>query len=271
MLSTVSFRNLLFPVASPQQVKRELPGAERLASKLKANLTLMRVINPFHGGPKPISEEIKSLDPDGAGLDKHHLHLAANSDAAGSISTYAQENDVDAIIVPPAPSALPGVFSESWTLTRRLLNRSSCPIWVLPKVSEPSLSELNSRRVLCAVTGRDLQVLKLAGALSEKLNARLFLLHVIPEINEGTMTYGFDDHISLSTGHAVQMLSRLQEAAGVNAEVIIQTGSLARNIRKTAQHLSANLVVTGRSIRPTWSAPNLMPWSMPANYQTVVV
>ncbi|HMF78884.1 MAG TPA: universal stress protein [Bryobacteraceae bacterium] len=252
-------------------MKRALPAAKHLAQTLKASLTIMRVINPFHGGPKPIGEELRSLDPDGMGLDEHHLHVDANSDAATSITNYARERGFDAILVPPAPSAWLSGFSNNWCLTRRLMNTSPCPIWLLRQRAEEVSQELPARRVLCAVTGRDLEVVKMAGALSERLNARLFLLHVIPDIHEGTLSYGFDDHISLTTAHAVKMLARLQEEAGTRAEVIVQTGPVSSNIRKTAERLRADLLVTGRATRSNWFAPDPFPWSMPAAYQTVVV
>jgi hypothetical protein len=54
------------------------------------------------------------------------------------------------------------------------------------------------RRVLCAVSGRDLHVLKTAAEVSRDLNAKLFLLRVVPEIHEGTLAFGFDDHVALS-------------------------------------------------------------------------
>jgi nucleotide-binding universal stress UspA family protein len=114
------------------------------------------------------------------------------------------------------------------------------------------------RRVLCAVSGRDLHVLKTAAEVSRTLNAKLFLLHVIPEIYEGTLAFGFDDHVSLSVENGLELLARMQSDAGTEALPVVQAGSLSDSIQLITQLLNIDLVVMGR--RPSKASRFLTKW-----------
>src|SRR3954467_2333014 len=65
----MSLKNILFPIASPERVKTTLPGVAHMINTLRADLTLMRVVDPFReGGPKPALHELKLLKPEEHGL-----------------------------------------------------------------------------------------------------------------------------------------------------------------------------------------------------------
>jgi len=178
------------------------------------------------------------------------LQVDSHSDPASSVASYARQGGTDAILLPPLQSVWQEFFSRTGSFLRRLIGQSPCPLWLMRETPQTA----PVRSILCAVTGQDIAALKTAASLSEKLKARLFVLHVIPEIHEGVLARGFDDHLALSTDHAVQMLNRMQQQVGSNGQIIVQTGGVRRNIRLTAERLRADLVVTGRTLLPRWPA-----------------
>ena len=188
----MSLKNILFPIASPERVKSALPGVVHMANTLRADLTLMRVFDPFcEGGPKPALHELKLMKPEEHGLERVRMHVDAHSDAAASVVQYAREQGIDAIFLPYQRADLRAAFCRTWSLTKKLLARSPCPVWLMGGSQGSHSSPADIRRVLCAISGRDLHVLKAAAEVSRTLNAKLFLLHVVPEIHEGTLAFKF--------------------------------------------------------------------------------
>jgi nucleotide-binding universal stress UspA family protein len=243
----MSLKSILFPISSPDCVRSVLPNLACMAHTLQADVTLMRVIDPFReGGPKPALHELKLIQPEEHGLDRCRMHIQAHSDAAASITQYAREQEVDAIVLPSPRTSWEAAFSRTWSLTKKLLAQSPCPVWLINDSQSSYSSQGEIRRVLCAVSGRDLFVLKAAAEVSRVWNAQLFLLHVIPEINDGTLAYGFDDHVALSVEKGLELLARLQEEAGTEAAPLVQIGSVKETIRRVAQSLNIDLIVTGR-------------------------
>lgn len=243
----MSLKSILFPIASPERVKAMLSGAAHIASMLRADVTLMRVIDPIReGGPKPASHEWNLLKPEEHGLGSCRIHIDACSDAAASIAQYAREQGVDAIFLPSQRVGLDTAFSRTWSLTKRLLVQSPCPVWLMDGSRCNNSSHTEIRRVLCAVSGRDSRVLKTAAEVSRTLNARLFLLHVVPEVHEGTLAFGFDDHVALSIENGCELLAQMQENAGTDATPIVHIGTLKETIERVAQSLNIDLIVTGR-------------------------
>ena len=221
----MSLKNILFPIASPERVKTTLPGVAHMINTLRADLTLMRVVDPFReGGPKPALHELKLLKPEEHGLDRCRIHIHAHSDEAASIAQYAREQEMDAIFLPFQRAVLRAAFSRTWSLAKKLLVQSPCPVWLMNGSQNSDSPQAEIRRVLCSVSGRDLPVLKAAAEVSKALDARLFLLHVVPEIHEGALAFGFDDHVALSVENGLQLLARMQSDAGTEALPIVQVG-----------------------------------------------
>jgi nucleotide-binding universal stress UspA family protein len=255
----MSLKSILFPISSPERIRSVLPGLAHMTNTLRAELTLMRVIDPFReGGPKPALHELKLMRPEEHGLERCRIHIHAHSDAAASISQYAREQGIDVIALPSQSTGLRATFSRPWSLTKKLLAQSPCPVWLMNGSQNSDSPQAEIRRVLCSVSGRDLPVLKAAAEVSKALDARLFLLHVVPEIHEGTLAFGFDDHVALSVENGLELLARMQGDVGTEAASIVQIGSFKETIDRVAQSLNIDLLVTGRQqtkIRPLWA-----PW-----------
>lgn len=238
------FKHLLFPVLSPSEGKEELKGVAKLASNLAASLTLLRVVDPFReGGPRPTRQEAASLGANSCGLDVGRIHVQSHPDAAASIADFAAREKVDGIVFPRSRRRWVPAFFRRQEMLRRLSGQTDCPLWFM---DDEEQRDRPIRRVLCAVSGRDNKVLETAATISERMGARLFVLHVVPEIHEGLLAYGFDDHIALSAENGMKLLAALQRRCGTEGQPIVEIGDRERCITRAARTLRADLVITGR-------------------------
>jgi nucleotide-binding universal stress UspA family protein len=273
----MSLKNVLLPIASPERINSLLPGVARLAKTLHADLTLMRVVDPFReGGPKPVLQEMGLLKAQQFGIERCHIHIRTHSDLVASVADYAREQGIDAIVLPSQSSGVRSLFSRTWSLTKKLLDQSPCPVWLMNGSRDGDTPACDVSRILCAVSGRDLHVLKTAAEVSREMNAKLFVLHVIPEIHEGTLGYGFDDHVALSVENGLELLARLQADAGTDAQPIVHIGSVNSTVKSVAQALNIDLVVMGRQLSKgrSWKAgwqSRFASLPLPVNSQMLIV
>lgn len=245
----MSLTHLLFPVASAVEAQEGLHSVVRVAKALTAKLTLLRVVDPFRdGGPRPLREEATALGAMRFGLGEQQVRLEGNSDIAAGVLQFTKTEKVDAIVLPQRKRSWIEGHSGSAELVQRLSGESSCPIWLTSEDDE-SDSPLRVRRILCAISGHDHKVLESASRLCDQFRAELFVMHVVPEIHEGLLAYGFDQHVALSAANGVELLANMQRTCGTNGQPIVEVGEKDRCISRAAKSLRVDVVVTGREIR----------------------
>ncbi len=245
-------KNLLFPVASAAEGREGLHSVVQVAKALAGKLTLLRLVDPFReGGPKPVGEEAALIGIGEFGLIEQQIRIQGHSDMAGGIATFAASEGMDAIVLPGRRRSWIGTRSGNDDLVRRLASESPCPIWLTGvDRAESYQSTFGVRRILCAISGRDHAVLEKAAHLSEQLGAELFVLHVVPEVHEGLLAYGFDNHVALSAKTGMELIAAMQRQCGTNGQPIVEIGKKTKCIAKVSRTLGADLIVTGRRERP---------------------
>ena len=252
----MTLKHILAPVSSGLEARNSLRRISATINELRAELTLIRILDPFReGGPKPAAQEWEAIQPEQFGVERLHYHVQAHPDPVSGLASYAFETKMDAIMMPHGPVT---VFPKGPVFSKRLLLESPCPVWVLDGRGRPGHAEQRVQKVLCAVTGGDLEVVKFAAALCERLGARLFLLHVVPEVSEGLLAYGLDENVALTTAKGMELLADLQKRAGVNAQPIVEMGSTNAGIRRAAKTLNADLIVTARRHYQSIKQDNLL-------------
>ena len=270
----MSMKHLLFPAASAAEGKEGLGRAAQVAKALAAKLTILRVVDPFRdGGPKPVREEAESMGAGRFGLSGLEVRVQANSDLAAGIMRFATTEAVDAIVLPPRKRSWIEGRSGNDDLVRRLAGEGPCPIWLTKPDQEGSTQDpLHVGRILCPVSGRDHKVLEIAALLSDRLGAELFVLHVVPEIQEDLLAYGFDEHVALSADNGMELLAGMQRTCGTNGQPIVEIGNKTKSISKVSRALGADLVVTGRRESPiTRFWQNILPVRPNMAYQTLMI
>lgn len=114
-------------------------------------------------------------------------------------------------------------------------------------------------RVLLAVDDSPdaMAAARLAVTLSSTLGAELLAVHVVPEDvgqhegPRGVLTYPDGESRDRSASAVLRRVAALAEAHGVRAATELCTGDVEGTLLKMVQTWSADLIVVGRSGRPT--------------------
>ena len=106
------------------------------------------------------------------------------------------------------------------------------------------------RNILCAI---DLGIhseplLRWTGQFAADFGARLHLVHALPSIGVAQARY-FDQDWQLALDRSArEQIDNLQEMTGTKANVITDSGDVAKVIRSAAELVEADLVVIGRHV-----------------------
>jgi len=109
-------------------------------------------------------------------------------------------------------------------------------------------SEPQFDHILCAVDlgPQSLPALEWASGFARGFEARLSLLHVIPELPPGVEDYYERDRDEPRVRAARDKVAELQEAAGTNALAIVVGGKMPEAVHQQVDELRTELLVIGR-------------------------
>ena len=220
------------PQESAETVLQLSARAEALSGEL-VTLSVIDSISPGHENGR---------------RDALARNVILHGDPASRIRRYSSFLRPDFILMPSHP-ALFGIRFWHKSVLADILLRTDHAVMVVPDSSEWGGSQ-RTRSVLCIVQldGTDDPLIHRAAAIASRLNADTTLMHVVPEINEGTLASGlerFDAPLSLTV--ATERMARLR-VAGRSHQVEIRTGDMHRNIAAVARDIHADLIVTQRGV-----------------------
>jgi hypothetical protein len=172
-----------------------------------------------------------------------------HGDPASRIRRYSSFVRPDFLLMPSHPARFPVRFWQKSVLSEILL-RTDHAVMVVPGSFECDTCQ-RIRNVLCVVhlDGTDAPLLHRTATIASRLNAETTLLHVLPEVHEGSLVSGleeFDTPLSLCV--ATERMAKLR-VPGRPHRVEIRTGSVKRNVAAIARGLRADLIVTQRYFR----------------------
>jgi nucleotide-binding universal stress UspA family protein len=262
----LKFNHILFPIDFSERCFSAVPFVESLASRYRARITLLSVVQPFYysamGDPAGESvlvdteELLRSLtaELDNALTQKFMglsvTRVAELGDPAQVIADFACFHSVDLIMMPthgygPFRRLLLG------SVTARVLHDAKCAVWTAAHIAEPPCHDhVVCRNILCAVDGTPTSVslLKRASDFSADAGAALRVLHVIPGM-EGSLSRQIDAEFEAEMrNEAFRTIEQLQVSAGVKAPMSIAAGNVADGVREAALQYGADLVVIGRAV-----------------------
>jgi nucleotide-binding universal stress UspA family protein len=247
-------------------------GAARYAAALAqhygAELTVVRVIEPFlwapppdfHDGGRFDLEHIRDVEqrrlntygpPDFSDLLVKRVVLVG--EAADSIVQQAESDKTDLIVMPTRGC---GPFRRFLlgSVTAKVLHDARCPVWTGVHMEDTSNEQWKViRNVACALDTLETdsdgpQTLKWAAAFAEEFGAALTIIHAIPAVTP--LTHGFFDPglwQELAT-KAREQMAGVKLLAGVqHADVLIEEGSASQAVSSAAKMIDADLLVIGRN------------------------
>jgi nucleotide-binding universal stress UspA family protein len=257
-------KHILFPIDFSERCAATTPYVAAMARKFGAKITLLNVVAPYWYAPMaeapPLivnveeikryveSELVQSFSEEFAGLVVERL--VEIGEPADVITQFAHDRAVDLVMMPTHGRDL---FRELFlgSVTVRVLQNCSCPVWTSAHIQEPpKLIHMEIRNILCAVDipPKSTDLLKLAAQFAQQNGARLQLMHAIPAPAGWPNQILDAPHEEALMNEARRSIGEWQKALHINAPLCIGRGDVASAVHESALRHAADLVVIGRGV-----------------------
>jgi len=254
---------ILVPVDFSERCKGAAHYAKTLACRFRSEIILAHTFElreilanmPEAGVPEFWWEERRlqtrqQLDEFQAG-DFRNMpvrHLLLEGDVAHSIVDLAHSEKADLIVMPTHGY---GRFRRLvvGSVTAKVLHDADCPVLTGVHIEQMApLEPLFFRNVVCAVDfdAAGEKALRWAASFAAEFHANLALVHAIPVVRYSELNYYDQGLPRMLQEVAAQKMEEMQKRAGISAEAIIETGSVAEVVRNAATARKGDLVVIGR-------------------------
>jgi nucleotide-binding universal stress UspA family protein len=191
-------------------------------------------------------EGLSKLDG-GFGKDVEVLLKAAEGEAAPEIVRYANEQNVDAVVMPTRGRDRFERLLLIGSVTMKVLHALERPV-ITGVRFEDHLPPKAIRRVLCAVDLGPSSERVLCAALqaARGFNAQLAIVHAVPVFGHADTEIYEDSWRDTVTDRVRRKLGALAAKLGAEADLHVETDQPPRAISSLALKLGADLVVLGR-------------------------
>jgi nucleotide-binding universal stress UspA family protein len=260
-----AIKHILFPYDFSEHAAQVVPVVRAYANRFSAQLTLISVIPPVWT-TAPAGMALQSQDLKQSVLElQSHLdqalvaefsgptvdRVAEAGDPAFRITEFAEQHDVDLIIMPThGLDALRSVLVGS--VTAKVLHDAHAPVWTAAHLENPRAREL-PRTIVCAVDGTPQTpgVLRWASAFSRNIGASLKLLHVVGPISDWPSLQSeraLQDQVRQEARQAIEAHAK---AAEVDAPLTVAVGEVVKTVAEEARQDAADLLIIGRGQLPS--------------------
>jgi nucleotide-binding universal stress UspA family protein len=259
----MNLQRILFPIDFSERSRAAAPFVLSLAQRYEAQVVLLHVFEPppaVYAGMGIAYPEVYDLNdiqsdllPKLAGfaeaeLPKVHVSCTVEMGSTAAVITeYAETNEIDLIAMPTHGY---GPFRRTLlgSVTAKVLHDARVPVWTSAHAPEPShRAHPKPRFVLVAL---DLQpesqhTLEAALQLGREAGAHVEVVYVAPE---GEIS---PEHAEKRIAELLALVEREQSATiaqyeEVEADVVVDGGSIAQFIRRAALRQRTDLIVIGR-------------------------
>jgi nucleotide-binding universal stress UspA family protein len=263
----LSVRKILVPIVFTDTSRNVAHQAAWLARHFRAEMILLHVVPPLsypvgmlESGHEITARDLqahivqraqKDLDqalrPELDGIAVTPVLLRGNP--ADEIVKTARDGNVDLIVMGTHGY---GAFYRFLlgSVTAKVLHESQCPVWTGALLEEAPAREFSIRHVLCSVDLSDhcRHTASLAAEFATAVDAKLTLVHITASVE----TYGpggsYVDPVwkEKIVGFATEEIAKLQQGAGTNAEVVIDSGNVPEMLNRAARQTKAPSQPFGR-------------------------
>lgn len=258
-----AFQKILFPVDMSDSCTATAPFVEAMARKYNAEVTLLHalempsgIIPDWYGGAVPVIDisaiwHAETQAAAGYLKDKFQglkvRRVTVEGDAARTIDDYARENGMDLIMMPTHGYGLFRTLLLG-SVTAKVLHDTPRPVWTGVHIADVPAVSPEFATIMCAVdcTEDSVATMRFACQLAQDNHANLFLVHAIPGAEVAPEKYFDADLRQYLEEDARNNIARLQESAGVHAQLCLGSGEVPHVVRDSALGHSADLIVIGR-------------------------
>lgn len=257
-----TFQKILFPVDMSDSSTAAAPFVATMAKKFQAEVTLLHVlqmppgyVTDWYGymalvDTKGIREARQNefdsyLNDEFPGITLRREML--EGDVSEVINNYASEHGTDLIMMPTHGY---GTFRSLLlgSVTAKVLHDAACPVWTGVHVEETPGNSAAFERIMCAVdlTDKSIPTMQFASQLARDFHAKLWLIHAVPGAETRPQKYFEADLQMFLEDEARKAIGKMQETAGVVAQLCVSAGEVPHVVREAAEHHGADLVIIGR-------------------------
>jgi nucleotide-binding universal stress UspA family protein len=262
--TAVGFRNILFPTDFSPAAAHAIPYVKRLAKHYDANVVALHVrppsVNPM---TQPMSwpdgetarkqnEELRNeLLDTFAGI--HTTALVEEGDIQSQLRDSIQKNNTDLVVIGTrGRTGLGKVLMGS--VAEEIFRTVTCPVLTVGPKSDSSRGAVGEiREILYATDFASISPAAAAYAVSlaQEYQARLILVHVIPEPKAGDLVSASE--VATAAHELLRKLVPEEALAWCKPEYFVERGNPAERILELARLRESNLIVLG--VKPEEGVP----------------
>jgi nucleotide-binding universal stress UspA family protein len=263
------FKNILFPVDFSERSQAIVPHVRAVCKQFNARLTLLHLVEvPImaYGAPdSPVTFDFP-LDEIKAAAEEKLTQFAATAfpgispkivvdegDPGSCIAELARTWQIDLIMLPTRGC---GQFRAALlgSVAAKTLHDATCAVWTESHCenakSAPDHTEWRS--IVCAIdtVPEGSRLIRFAADLAAGSGASVHLTHAVPVAESGPERYMDMEFAAFLADEARKKIAEMQEEAGTNFDVTVETGNTPDAVRCVAQSRNADVVLIGRGALP---------------------
>jgi hypothetical protein len=236
---------------------RIIPAVAQLVDDFVLRLSILHAYDPAREGRAAAEDKLHSFFPeaDHFGVCRRVL---LEGDLVQGVEQLRREGPVDLLVVPSSDAlGLPHLQRSS---RARLLEECGVSVWTTGRKVLPEKLKRRPRNIACWLdfeTGELAQV-ELAKEYALRLGAKLHLLHVTPDILEGSLQ---PPSTPLGADEVLEALRARLGGSSPAPEVHVSLGGGRRAMVDLVRRCDADLLFLGRSraVLPGWLGPKMNP------------
>jgi nucleotide-binding universal stress UspA family protein len=240
-----------------------IPAVAQWVDTLGAKLTLLHVYNPNRMMYREAEALLQSFFAE-ADNYPHCDRVLVSGDPAEGIAAYCERRGNILLMLPPSDlTGLPRPWHRS--MRARLIKRLSVPIWTLGRVNvgESTSSVHRHIGVWLGNPEEGLSHLQQAAQYASATEGTLHLLHVVDEINEGSLITPLTSSAPMGEESADAWLKEI--AGSLNpacrVEVHVAQGRAKQELPRLLRRSGANMLMVSHqtAIQGGWTGPAINP------------
>jgi Universal stress protein UspA and related nucleotide-binding proteins len=262
--TAMGFRNILFATDLSPAAAHAIPYVKRLAKHYDANLVALHVRPP---SVNPITQPMSWPDGETARkqneelrnelldtfADIHSTALVEEGDIQSQLRDAIQKNNTDLVVIGTrGRTGLGKVLMGS--VAEEIFRTVTCPVLTVGPKSDPSRSAGGEiREILYATDFASISPAAAAYAVSlaQEYQARLILVHVIPEPKAGDLVSASE--VATAARELLRKLVPEEALAWCKPEYFVERGNPAERILELARLRESDLIVLG--VKPQEGVP----------------
>jgi len=258
----MKFEHILFPVDFSQRIQLLNPAVEWMATHFGSQVTLIHVFEipaTWSGTVHVPLVNVRCFDAFSEraerSLNDYSIHLPQrqvqrvieDGDAAGQITNWADEHNVDLIMMATHGYGRKREFLLG-SVTAKVIHDANCAVWTDSLLHLREKGHPKSATVLCVVElGQEtIPLLRFAGQLAVEFRARVHVIHAVRKAEARRRKwFDFDSSRDLAD-YARMEISKRQSVAGTDFPVIISEAATSEVVTTFAVEKHADLILIAR-------------------------